>query len=59
MIARMIDYAKATGDKILHMSVSNLQNDGLNWERTSSWNVGLDFAFFNSRLSGSVDVYQK
>ena len=41
------------------MAVSNLQNDGLKWERTSSWNVGFDFAFFNSRLSGSVDVYQK
>lgn len=57
--SQIIDYAKATGDQILAMAVSNLQNDGLKWERTSSWNVGLDFAFFNSRLSGSVDVYQK
>jgi outer membrane receptor protein involved in Fe transport len=57
--SQIIDYAKATGDQILAMEVSNLQNDGLKWERTSSWNVGLDFAFFNSRLSGSVDVYQK
>lgn len=57
--SQIIDYAKATGDQILAMAVSNLQNDGLKWERTSSWNVGFDFAFFNSRLSGSVDVYQK
>lgn len=43
--SQIIDYAKATGDQILAMAVSNLQNDGLKWERTSSWNVGLDFAF--------------
>ena len=50
---------KPQGIRFSAMAVSNLQNDGLKWERTSSWNVGFDFAFFNSRLSGSVDVYQK
>ncbi|EJW91483.1 TonB-dependent receptor plug [gut metagenome] len=57
--SQLIDYAQATGDKLLAMGVSNLANDGLKWERTSSWNAGVDFAFFNSRLSGSIDVYQK
>ena len=41
------------------MAVSNLQNDGLKWERTSSWNAGIDFGFFNGRLFGTVDVYTK
>lgn len=27
--------------------------------KTSSWNVGLDFGLFNSRLSGTLDIYQK
>lgn len=57
--SQIIDYATATGDRLLAMAVTNLQNDGLKWERTSSWNGGLDFGFFNSRLTGTVDVYQK
>ena len=57
--AQIMDYAEATGDRLLAMAVSNLQNDGLEWERTSSWNAGVDFGFFGGRLSGTVDVYQK
>ncbi len=38
--SQIIDYAKATGDQILAMAVSNLQNDGLKWERTSSSECG-------------------
>ena len=36
-----------------------LSNPSLSWEKTYMTNVGLDFALFNSRLSGSVDVYDK
>ena len=31
----------------------------LKWEQTEATNVGVDYAFFNGRLSGSIDVYQK
>ena len=31
----------------------------LTWETTQSWNVGVDFGFFNNRLSGSVDYYTR
>lgn len=34
-------------------------NDKLTWEKTSIINCGVDFAMFNHRLSGSVDVYLK
>jgi iron complex outermembrane receptor protein len=30
----------------------------LRWERSKSINIGLDFGFFNDRLSGSVEVYE-
>ena len=34
--------------------------DGITWEKTSTYNAGLDFELFkNSVLSGSVDVYQR
>jgi TonB-linked SusC/RagA family outer membrane protein len=29
------------------------------WETTTTTNLGLDFAFFNNRISGAVDVYKK
>ena len=31
----------------------------LKWEQTEAVNAGIDYAFFNGRLSGSIDVYQK
>ncbi|WP_168196927.1 SusC/RagA family TonB-linked outer membrane protein [Flavobacterium alkalisoli] len=39
---------------------ANPFNDQLTWETTTTYNVGLDFAFFkNDLISGSVDVYQR
>src|SRR5690554_3723875 len=37
--------------------VSTLPNPNLGWEYTTSYNLGLDFGFFNGRLTGSVDAY--
>ena len=34
-------------------------NDQLRWEKTSTWNVGLDFGFLNFRINGSLDFYRK
>ena len=34
-------------------------NRNLKWETTTTSNVGLDFTFFNNRLSGSVDYYYR
>jgi len=36
---------------------SVLANQELGWEKTTQYNVGLDFNLFRSRISGSVDVY--
>lgn len=35
-----------------------MSNKNLTWETTSQYNVGLDFGFFNNRISGSIDVYK-
>lgn len=40
-------------------SISNPPNSQLRWEKTTTTNIGLDFAFLNSRLSGSIDYYYK
>ena len=36
---------------------TTLSNPGLKWETTITRNLGVDFGFWNNRLSGSVDVY--
>lgn len=36
---------------------SYLPNPSLKWETTITNNLGLDFGFFNGRLSGSLDLY--
>ena len=35
-----------------------MNNPDLTWETTITHNVGLDFSLFQSRLSGSIEVYQ-
>lgn len=37
--------------------VDRMANKGLKWERTSSYNIGLDFSLFNDRLRGSMETY--
>ena len=34
-------------------------NEDLKWETTTTWNAGLDFGFFNNRITGSVDIYKR
>jgi TonB-linked SusC/RagA family outer membrane protein len=34
-------------------------NPDLKWEMTSEYNLGLDFGFFDNRISGSVDIYTR
>jgi TonB-linked SusC/RagA family outer membrane protein len=36
----------------------NLTNNNLGWERTTTSNLGLDFGFFNNKLTGNVDLYK-
>ncbi len=39
--------------------ISGMSNDHLTWETVKSFDVGVDAAFFNSKLRGSVDFYVK
>ena len=34
-------------------------NPDLKWEKTGMFNVGLDFGFFNNRLTGTIEYYNK
>lgn len=39
--------------------LGQLPNRALRWETITSSNIGIDFALWNSRFRGSVDVYRK
>lgn len=39
--------------------ITAIANPNLKWEQTAQFNVGIDYAFFNNRLRGSLDVYNK
>ena len=42
-----------------YWSVGNaLNNQDIKWETTYTYNIGLDFGFWNSRINGTIDIYQ-
>jgi TonB-linked SusC/RagA family outer membrane protein len=38
-------------------TINTAPSPDLTWEKTSGLNIGVDFALFNNRLSGSIDYY--
>jgi TonB-linked SusC/RagA family outer membrane protein len=39
--------------------MNQIANRDLKWETTYQTNIGLDFGFFNNRINGAIDVYDK
>ncbi|WP_206106037.1 SusC/RagA family TonB-linked outer membrane protein [Olivibacter sp. XZL3] len=68
-IGRYVALADLTTGKYLHVQpdgtvvqvnqlwVNRMRNRNLRWERTESYNLGLDFTVFNNRLDGSIETY--
>lgn len=56
---KMMSYITPDGnlDLVRYLMMGRLANDKLQWEKTSSWNVGFDFSFVDRRLSGSLEFY--
>ena len=52
--------AFAPGSSLVNgIGLAKIGNDRLKWETLTDYNVGLDFGFFNNRLYGTVDLYQR
>lgn len=47
------------GNKITAVSAPGLVSDSFTWETVTQLDFGLDFAFFNNRLSGVFDWYDR
>lgn len=55
----MVYYSNGDAEVIKSLAMSRLGNPNLEWEKTSSYNVGLDFAVLGQRLRGSIEWYFK
>ncbi|OQP66634.1 SusC/RagA family TonB-linked outer membrane protein [Niastella populi] len=56
---RMQGYLNAAGQLQLfrYLYADRLANPNLQWEKTTSYNFGLDFGFLNDRITGSLEYY--
>jgi TonB-linked SusC/RagA family outer membrane protein len=43
---------------VIAYRTGSIPTPNLGWERTTTFNAGVDFGFANNRLSGSVELYQ-
>ena len=53
-------YVVDNNGNILYYSYRpNSYNYDLTWEKTTSYNVGIDYSFLNNRISGNIDYYYR
>ncbi len=58
----ILSYEPASANSLSNLPFALIRtpaNPGLSWEKIKQVNIGLDFSLFNSRVSGSIDVYRK
>lgn len=56
---KMHGYIDSKGELELlrYLMCDRMANPTLQWEKTASWNFGLDFGFLNDRITGSIEYY--
>ena len=56
---KMQGYLDSAGELELmrYLMADRMANPNLQWEKTASWNFGLDFGLFDNRISGSIEYY--
>ncbi|MBV6879550.1 SusC/RagA family TonB-linked outer membrane protein [Epilithonimonas ginsengisoli] len=47
------------GSQYYYMLRPDIYNPNLSWETTTTQNIGIDYGFAKSRITGSIDIYQK
>ncbi|NMA75163.1 MAG: TonB-dependent receptor [Bacteroidales bacterium] len=52
-------FVNSQGNIVSSIGTTRNSNENLKWERTGMFNVGIDFGFFNNRLTGSIEYYDK
>lgn len=49
----------AFGGQPITVALPQFRNEELTWEETTTYNLGLDFGFFNNRLNSTVELFFK
>ncbi|MCM1035360.1 MAG: SusC/RagA family TonB-linked outer membrane protein, partial [Paludibacter sp.] len=49
----------ASGNYLYYSYRPGAYNSELTWEKTTTYNAGIDFAFLNNRISGAIDYYYR
>ncbi|MDR1369136.1 MAG: TonB-dependent receptor [Dysgonamonadaceae bacterium] len=47
------------GRQVTGTEPAKIPNPDLKWESTEQLNIGFDYGFFNNRINGTIDYYQK
>lgn len=47
------------GNTVTTIAIPQFRNEDLKWEETTTYNAGLDFGFFNDRLTATVEGFYK
>ena len=47
------------GEQVITFVAARNQNPDLKWEKTAETNIGIDFALLQSKISGTIEIYQK
>lgn len=52
-------YYLVDGEYMQVWGTENNVNPDLRWEKNKNWNIGLDFALFNNRITGSLSYFNR
>jgi len=55
----MDTYKLVNSDGHVGLQLSSIGNPEITWETVSSWNFGLEFELFKSRISGGIDFFHR
>ncbi|MEW7290542.1 SusC/RagA family TonB-linked outer membrane protein [Aquimarina sp. 2304DJ70-9] len=45
--------------EVINIVQPQFRNENIEWEKITEYNIGLDYGFWNNRISGAVDVFRK
>ncbi len=52
-------YSSSAYNGAVGMRPTSPTNNNLSWEKNSTYNIGVDFGFFDGKINGSIDAYNR
>lgn len=59
LVASLANQSTYTAESIQYASINSAPNPLLRWEKTTSYNAGIDYSLFKGLLNGKLDLYYK